>query len=81
MGFPGESDIDFDATVAIAETVKFSSIHVFPYSSRPGSSAIYQKDIVNYGTKSKRIRILTSLSEHHAINHREICSQVLRFTK
>ena len=72
VGFPGESDIDFDATVAIAETVKFSRIHVFPYSARPGTSATYLKEMVDYGTKSKRIHVLTSLSEHHAINHREM---------
>jgi threonylcarbamoyladenosine tRNA methylthiotransferase MtaB len=39
VGFPGESDAAFDATVNIVERVGFSKLHVFRYSARPGTAA------------------------------------------
>lgn len=39
-GFPGESDADHAATVAMVESLPFNYLHVFPYSPRPGTAAI-----------------------------------------
>jgi len=38
-GFPGESDAEFNETVKLIEDLPFSDLHVFPYSSRPGTKA------------------------------------------
>ena len=38
-GFPGESDAEFEETVRLIEELPFSDLHVFPYSSRPGTRA------------------------------------------
>ena len=38
-GFPGETDEEFDATVAFIESIGLSYLHVFPYSSRPNTTA------------------------------------------
>ncbi|MFA7405365.1 MAG: tRNA (N(6)-L-threonylcarbamoyladenosine(37)-C(2))-methylthiotransferase MtaB [Pelobacteraceae bacterium] len=38
-GFPGETDAEFDETVQLLEELNFSDLHVFPYSSRPGTRA------------------------------------------
>lgn len=38
-GFPGETDAEFDETVQLLEELPFSDLHVFPYSSRPGTRA------------------------------------------
>jgi threonylcarbamoyladenosine tRNA methylthiotransferase MtaB len=38
-GFPGETDADHAATVALVERLPFSYLHVFPYSARPGTAA------------------------------------------
>jgi len=38
-GFPGESDADHRATVALVERLPFTYLHVFPYSARPGTAA------------------------------------------
>ena len=38
-GFPGESEAEFDASLAFAHKIGFEKIHVFPYSSRPGTKA------------------------------------------
>jgi threonylcarbamoyladenosine tRNA methylthiotransferase MtaB len=38
-GFPGERDDDHAMTVALVRTLPFTSLHVFPYSERPGTAA------------------------------------------
>jgi threonylcarbamoyladenosine tRNA methylthiotransferase MtaB len=39
VGFPGESENDFAATLAVCEQVGFERVHCFPYSPRPGTPA------------------------------------------
>jgi threonylcarbamoyladenosine tRNA methylthiotransferase MtaB len=39
VGFPGETDADHRATVAVIEALPFTYLHVFPYSERPGAAA------------------------------------------
>ena len=39
VGFPGESDADFDATVTVLRDLPFTYLHVFSYSGRPGTAA------------------------------------------
>ena len=38
-GFPGETEAEFNETVTLLEELPFSDLHVFPYSSRPGTRA------------------------------------------
>lgn len=38
-GFPGETDADHAATLALVERLPFSYLHVFPFSARPGTAA------------------------------------------
>ncbi len=38
-GFPGETSAEFEETVKLLEDLPFSDLHVFPYSSRPGTKA------------------------------------------
>ena len=38
-GFPGETEAEFEETVQLIEELPFSDLHVFPYSSRPGTKA------------------------------------------
>lgn len=38
-GFPGESEADFEETVALVEALPFTYLHVFPYSARGGTEA------------------------------------------
>jgi threonylcarbamoyladenosine tRNA methylthiotransferase MtaB len=39
VGFPGESDADFDATLGVVRNLPFTYLHVFTYSARPGTAA------------------------------------------
>ena len=47
VGFPGEGDDDFRDGYDFAGRMAFSDIHVFPYSSRPGTTAAHLKDTVD----------------------------------
>ncbi len=50
VGFPGETDEDFDANVAYLPSSPLTHIHVFPYSDRPGTEASLMRGKVNGAT-------------------------------
>ena len=54
VGFPGETDEDFEDTCALARHVGFSKIHVFPYSKREGTPAAARADQVPPEAKAAR---------------------------
>ena len=65
-GFPGETEEQFDETVALCEGLGFASLHAFPYSVRPGTSAAHFGEQIDAETKSRRVAELVSLSKRHA---------------
>ena len=62
VGFPNETDYDFDKTVEFIKKVNFSKIHVFPYSKRNGTVAASMKNQVDGKIKKDRAHILLELS-------------------
>ncbi len=52
VGFPGETEDDFQATCDVAREVGFSKIHIFPYSARRGTSAAEMPDQTPVGRES-----------------------------
>jgi len=62
-GFPGESDEDFNDTLEMVEKTRFSKLHVFKYSPRPGTRAFEFKDGVGEVVKSERSRVLRDCGE------------------
>ncbi len=62
VGFPGESDADFRATVEFIERLPFTYLHVFSFSTRPGTSAAALGDAVPLQTIRERARTLRELS-------------------
>lgn len=71
VGFPNESEDDFDNTVELCNAVGFSDLHVFKFSSRPGTSAAHFPDNVPYSTKSKRSKELMLIAEFGFLKYRE----------
>ena len=63
VGFPGESDEDFQRTIDVAKQVSFSKIHVFPYSKREGTPAATMVNQVPEQVKSRRAKELRDLSD------------------
>ena len=62
VGFPGESEEDFNETLKFCEKVGFAKIHVFPYSDRNGTVASKMKDKVPGNIKKDRVHRLINLS-------------------
>ena len=62
VGFPQESDEDFESTINFCKKIKFAKIHVFPYSNRDNTAASLMKGQVNDLIKKKRSKDLVELS-------------------
>jgi tRNA-2-methylthio-N6-dimethylallyladenosine synthase len=58
VGFPGETDEDFEATMQLVRDVTYGSAYSFKYSPRPGTPAADMDDQVDEAVKSERLRIL-----------------------
>ncbi|MDH3314769.1 MAG: tRNA (N6-isopentenyl adenosine(37)-C2)-methylthiotransferase MiaB [Gammaproteobacteria bacterium] len=63
VGFPGESDADFQATLDLIHRVRFDSSFSFIYSPRPGTPAAELNDDVTTATKKARLNKLQTLIE------------------
>jgi len=63
VGFPGESDDDFNDTLSLVEESRFSKVHIFPYSPRKGTPAAVRTDHVDPVVKASRVRQLTTLAD------------------
>ena len=71
VGFPGETDEDFEKTCSLVEAVRFSKVHVFPYSQRPNTRACRYTDTVASSLISERKTRLIELSEQIATSIRK----------
>ena len=69
VGFPGESDEDFQATLDIVKTIGFIGVYGFKYSERPGTPALKLKDDVPEEIKAARLAALFDLSEGMRYEH------------
>jgi len=61
VGFPGETEQDFQETMELAEKVGFDSAYIFAYSERPGTPAVKLPDDVSEAEKNLRLQRLLSL--------------------
>ena len=61
-GFPGESDDDFDKTLALCRACNFSYVHAFPFSARPGTAAFGMKPKIPERIKKARVKTLVSFA-------------------
>ena len=58
VGFPGETDADFEKTVAVADKVRYAQSYSFKYSARPGTPASLMKNQIPEAVKVNRLAIL-----------------------
>ncbi|MEX1376920.1 MAG: tRNA (N6-isopentenyl adenosine(37)-C2)-methylthiotransferase MiaB [Eubacteriales bacterium] len=65
VGFPGETDDDFNDTLDIVKKVEFGSAFMFKYSIRTGTKAADMKDQVDEETKSQRLQELLKQQEEY----------------
>jgi threonylcarbamoyladenosine tRNA methylthiotransferase MtaB len=71
VGFPGETEAEFEETYAFCEEMAFAGIHVFPYSQRSGTLASRMCGQVPDNKKKERVHRLLSLAEALAASYRE----------
>jgi threonylcarbamoyladenosine tRNA methylthiotransferase MtaB len=69
-GFPGETEADHAATLALIDALPFTYLHVFPYSQRPDVAAGRLPDPVPPDQVRARAADLRALSERKAASHR-----------
>ena len=63
VGFPGESDKEFEETLEFVQGIGFSAIHVFKYSKRAGSKAAVMEDLVPEELMNQRSIVLASVEK------------------
>lgn len=61
-GARGETEREWEASRRFIEELPVTRLHVFPYSERPGTSALRFSDAVDQATKHRRVEVLTQLS-------------------
>lgn len=54
VGFPGETESDFNDTLEVIRSVKFAKVHMFPYSARPRTRAATYSDQISEAIKKER---------------------------
>lgn len=65
VGFPGETDEDFEKTLKFVDKIQFSKIHVFKYSNRKGTVASKMKNQVSGVVKKERSKLLIEKSKYY----------------
>lgn len=63
VGFPGESEEEFNETVNFIKKIKFAELHVFPFSAREGTLAYNMENQIDPKIKNERVNILLNLSK------------------
>jgi tRNA-2-methylthio-N6-dimethylallyladenosine synthase len=65
VGFPGESDADFEETLRLIADIRFASAYSFKYSPRPGTPAAELSEQVPLAVMDERLHRLQALVEQH----------------
>jgi len=72
VGFPGETDAEFEETVAMVRALSFGYLHLFPFSPRPGTAgwALHAASPVPSGAVEERMTTLRQLAAEKMRAHR-----------
>jgi threonylcarbamoyladenosine tRNA methylthiotransferase MtaB len=72
VGFPGETDAEFEETLAMAERLPFSYLHLFPFSPRPGTAgwALHSERPVRAEVVEERMAALRAVAARKSEAHR-----------
>lgn len=62
VGFPGETDEEFEKSLTFAKTIGFSHVHVFPYSIREGTKAAAMDGQIEKSVKDIRVKRMSAIA-------------------
>jgi threonylcarbamoyladenosine tRNA methylthiotransferase MtaB len=68
VGFPGETEKNFQETMDFVKKIKFTKIHIFPFSPRPGTPAQNFKTQIQEKIKTERVKKLNITTRQAAQN-------------
>jgi threonylcarbamoyladenosine tRNA methylthiotransferase MtaB len=71
VGFPGETDNEFEESYRFCQRMEFARIHVFPFSARSGTVAAQIPDQVDSETKKRRSDTMLTLAKESSQNFRQ----------
>ena len=71
VGFPGETEAEFNESLDFIQNMHFSGGHVFTYSPREGTPAVDYPDQVPYALRKKRSSIIRKVLTNSALDYRE----------
>ena len=73
VGFPGETDREFEETLDLVRSLPFGYLHIFPFSARPGTRAwaLHMESPAPAGAVQERMAALRSLAAEKTRAHRE----------
>jgi tRNA-2-methylthio-N6-dimethylallyladenosine synthase len=71
VGFPGETEEDFDLTLDMMDKIRFDNLFSFKYSEREGTAAVHFDDKISEGVKAERLKVLQSLQEVHTLRRNQ----------
>lgn len=71
VGFPGETEENFEETLETLKEIRFSGIHVFPYSRRTGTPAASYPDQISNEIKKERVHRVQALEKGIALDYRK----------
>ncbi|HWO73768.1 MAG TPA: radical SAM protein, partial [Dehalococcoidia bacterium] len=71
VGFPGETDAEFEESYEFCREMAFAGIHVFPYSDRAGTVAAHMAGKVPEQVKKERVHRLIELSKASSAEYRK----------
>ena len=78
VGFPGETEEDFDETLDVVNKCKYDSAYTFIFSPREGTPAAKMKDDVTLTTKNERLQRLNELVNKYAnLNNQKYLNKVV----
>lgn len=69
VGFPGETQEDFELTLSLMELARFDSIFSFKYSPRPGTEAYDYEDMIPEEEKGRRLSVLQEFQRKIQLEH------------
>lgn len=69
VGFPGETEDEFETTLAFIEKCEFSSMHIFPYSKRAGTPAAKMENQITKAEKTERARRASAVAKRMEIEY------------
>jgi threonylcarbamoyladenosine tRNA methylthiotransferase MtaB len=72
VGFPGETDLEFQETVDLIRALPIGYLHLFPFSARPGTRAwaLHQENPVSKSAMGERMAVLRTIACEKSLGHR-----------